>query len=780
MADLKSETFDKFRAWIPIDKIEKSKDSDGNEIMKFAGYASPAGVEDTDGETLSPENFDISYLKNRGIINWSHAKKGLESAIGEPTKAEIRKGGLWLESLLYPDNPEAVKVYQLGKILQKNSKTRRLGYSIEGRALARDSEDPTKVTKAMITNCAICLNPKNIKSVIDIIKGNFDPTDFEEDTIDVNENNVDQLIKSYSTPDKSNIIDITREDGMRVIVNDDYEVKIEKALSAGEITGRDTTNSTTDSGAPLKLESVDGVKTSLSKKKKKKSQDDDEQEEADGGEEFLAKSVVFEKIFQTLPGIGFEKAEKIFSALNNLTMKSDNKTKITDDLLEKALANLKLKKGDDGASNDEEDDSDDVEEGVKDELKKGKKKEEIKKAAKAKKLDDEADKEDDEDEDDAEETKETEKEELKKAAKAKKLDDEADKEDDEDEDDEEETETTEKEELKKAAKSKKLDDEADKEDDKDEDDEEEQDDEVDDDEEDDEENDGDDTDAKDDVEKALRDTSHLILKTVTGKDGKTYRKWTDPKKGEGHHDIKPGSKVKYEHKGKEHVGEMKFVAKNGQYVVDNKKHGVIGKHPHQVKKHVEVAKPKMETMEKAISSDIIGESMFNNIEKSLDVLNDAIGSKFNSFGIVLKGMYDLQKGTNAEVVGLKNDLTKSLTKIAELEDLIEKGNATIEEMADTAPVKKSVTTSTKARQREFIQGEEMKKGLETTEDDNTGGITLSISKNKNKILAYLDTMTFEKGLDNQLAGDMTLFESSSTLNDYAFSKLKARGIKLVK
>lgn len=728
-----------FRCWIPIDKIEKAKDADGNAVMKFAGFASTKR-EDTDGESLDPANFDVSYLKERGVINYNH-NKNPDSIIGEPTKVEIKPEGLWIESTLYPDSQLAKSVYKLGQTLQKHSKKRRLGYSIEGQATERDPDDPSKVLAARITGCAITMSPKNCDSLIDIVKGHISEIPESSKTSENSIEEISDLIKSIST-EKINIVDVTRKDGMRVTINDDYEVKIEKALEAGEITGRDTTNSTVDSGAPLKTESVDGVKNNISKKKKVKKDDDEDQEDSDGGEEFLEKSEIFEKIFQAFPGIGFEKAEKIFSTLNNLTMKSD-KTKVTDKLLKASLDNLKLKKGDD---------EDDMEEGVKPDMEKGK--------------------EDNKEED----IVKNEKEEMKKAAKTKKLDDEADKEDDEDEDDEEETKTTEKEELKKGGASKKkvtskkLDDEEDEDDDKGEDDMEEQDSDVDDDEEDNEESEGDDTDAVEkgiEFEKALRDTSHLVLKESTDKNGKKTRKWTDPTKGEKHHDIKPGSTVKYEHSGKEHHGTVKFVAKNGQYALDTKKHGVIGKHPHQVKK---VMTPS--NLKKGITADLLMEGFDTaDLQKSIDSLNESFGSKFQSLGILLKGVFDNQVKSSEEFDSLKENLSKSLEEIEFLKGLVE-------EIGNEAPIKKSVTTS--ARQRNFVQGDEMKKGLDTTTDSNEGKIILSVSRNKQKIIAAMDALTFEKGLDNNMANAMTLFESSSYMEPFAEQKLLSRGIKIVK
>lgn len=230
-----------FRFWVPLDTINKSTDKEGRTIMKVGGIASTK-TKDMDGESLDPEGFDISYLKNKGIVNWNH-NKSPNAIIGEPTKANITKAGLHVECELYPDNPLANQVYELAETLEKNSKTRRLGFSIEGKATERDELDPTKVTKAMVTNIALTISPKNPDSIVNIIKGNF------------NELNDDEL-KPYDLFNSDSEIGFLKS----------IEDNIEKAMEAGSETGTGLTNQET-TGAALKTESVEGSKFKKSKKK---------------------------------------------------------------------------------------------------------------------------------------------------------------------------------------------------------------------------------------------------------------------------------------------------------------------------------------------------------------------------------------------------------------------------------------------------------------------------------------------------------------------------------
>lgn len=172
-------TAQKFRFYTPVN-ISKAKDKEGKEIMRLGGIASTAD-EDSDGENLMPAGFDISTLKKSGIVNWHHqAKSNPEAIIGEPSKVELTKKGLYIESDLYGDSDLAQKVYKLAQVLDKNSKTRRLGYSIEGRVLERDPLNKSIVTKAEITGVAITHMPKNPKTFAEIIKGKIDDDSIEE------------------------------------------------------------------------------------------------------------------------------------------------------------------------------------------------------------------------------------------------------------------------------------------------------------------------------------------------------------------------------------------------------------------------------------------------------------------------------------------------------------------------------------------------------------------------------------------------------------------------
>ena len=323
-----------FKYWIPLSSINKSKDSAGNVVMKVGGIASTVR-RDTDGESLDPAGFDTTYLQNNGILNYNH-NKSPDAVIGEPTKVEKRKEGLYVECILYPDSALAKSVYELGEVLEKNSKTRRLGYSIEGKALTRDPFDQSKVTKAMITNLALTMSPKNPDSKVNLIKGMlFD----SEDSIDTLEKSVDEMIDEVKTESAQArnggttqyIINIERPDGTTITVDDEYNVCVKKSLEAN------------GNGAPLKKESLNSNLKDLQK---------------------ISKSEILSEVLGSTTVISFEKAievsENIFQQIQN-NMQTNGK-KLTEDVLNKALSDLGIKPNNISKSNYSEDEEEDEEE----------------------------------------------------------------------------------------------------------------------------------------------------------------------------------------------------------------------------------------------------------------------------------------------------------------------------------------------------------------------------------------------------------------------------------
>lgn len=161
-----------FNFWLPID-TEIKKSGNGKPRMRIKGIASTADV-DTDEEILEPSGFILDRLVKSGYFNYDHrAKENPMFIIGEPDIAKIVDGKLYVEGELY-NTPLARDIWDFTNLLKKSNSKRRLGFSIEGKALERDPFNQKRITKALLTGIAITPSPKNSNSVMDIVKGKLE------------------------------------------------------------------------------------------------------------------------------------------------------------------------------------------------------------------------------------------------------------------------------------------------------------------------------------------------------------------------------------------------------------------------------------------------------------------------------------------------------------------------------------------------------------------------------------------------------------------------------
>jgi len=242
---------EKFSIFVPIE-IEKSekKGEERYSNMKFKGIASnPNKGLDSQNQWLDPSGFQLDQFLQKGFINFHHLWKNKPTAIiGEPTKAHITKSNeLYIEGYLYPDSQLARDVYDAAEIMEKNSKTRRMGFSIEGIPLEKDPNNENIIKKAKITQVAITPTPVCPGTQMDIVKGGIDNLKFE------------------NQEGTEFILDIV-ENGVRYTIDNNLELT--KAMVAGDITGKDTTDKVLTQ-EPLKEESVDQGDRKIKKKKKK-------------------------------------------------------------------------------------------------------------------------------------------------------------------------------------------------------------------------------------------------------------------------------------------------------------------------------------------------------------------------------------------------------------------------------------------------------------------------------------------------------------------------------
>ncbi len=175
-----------FNFWVPAEFEKSVKKGTEEKVMKIKGIASTPDV-DSDGETLEPVGFDLSRFLSTGFLNYNHqAKTDASKIIGEPTLAKVTPDGkLYVEGILYNGHPLAESVWNLAEVLALNKSNRKIGFSIEGRALERDHVNPKRITKALLTGLAVTPTPVNTNTYLDLCKGtqkeDFIDYEFEED-----------------------------------------------------------------------------------------------------------------------------------------------------------------------------------------------------------------------------------------------------------------------------------------------------------------------------------------------------------------------------------------------------------------------------------------------------------------------------------------------------------------------------------------------------------------------------------------------------------------------
>lgn len=215
---------DNFNFFVPFSEVKKGKDKAGNEVMIVEGIAS-TDDQDEDEEILVPEGYILDRFKSMGFINWNHMSKSDPSKIiGEPIDCYVKNNKFYIKGMLYPDQKQAKDTYALIQTLKKAGSTRKLGWSIEGKALQRDPNNPKRIIRALITGVAITPTPVNGNTFVDLVKGS-QKDDF-----------VDYEFDESANGGQTYILDVITTDNVRVRVDKNFNIIIGKAMST--VTGR--------------------------------------------------------------------------------------------------------------------------------------------------------------------------------------------------------------------------------------------------------------------------------------------------------------------------------------------------------------------------------------------------------------------------------------------------------------------------------------------------------------------------------------------------------------
>lgn len=206
---------------------KKKKDNSRYENMLVRGIASDLTV-DTDEEVLDPNGFELSRFTKYGWINYDHRKESPKFNVGEPIDAKIIDNKLHVQGKLFKNNQLSRDIFDTMLMLEGSGSKRKMGWSIEGKALSRDPQNPKRITKALITNIAITPSPKNHNTYAEIVKGQYSKPLIEE-------YEYDKVEKADANGGKVEyLLDISDQDsGIRCTIDKDLKLKVEKAISVG-------------------------------------------------------------------------------------------------------------------------------------------------------------------------------------------------------------------------------------------------------------------------------------------------------------------------------------------------------------------------------------------------------------------------------------------------------------------------------------------------------------------------------------------------------------------
>lgn len=141
------------------------------------GYASTPAW-DSDGESIVKSGLDITYYVNQGWLNWMH-NNSPNHVIGIPVYSKIDHIGFFTKGMLF-NNDMATHVWNLATELKSLGHPRKLGYSIEGKVVARSSINKSKIIKAKVTNVAVTHIPVNTEATFECVSKSFVPPAYDE------------------------------------------------------------------------------------------------------------------------------------------------------------------------------------------------------------------------------------------------------------------------------------------------------------------------------------------------------------------------------------------------------------------------------------------------------------------------------------------------------------------------------------------------------------------------------------------------------------------------
>ena len=198
-------------------KSAKKDESKKYDNMIVFGRA-VTNIQDRQDEILEPAGFVFDEFLEGGHINlehWYTRKSDPSAIIGEPIDAYVKDNEFFVKGKLYKGHPKAEALWDTLLIMKANNSTRKLGWSIEGNAIERDSRNKKRILKAKINHICLTFNPVGKNTYADIVKGNQseDYVDYKFETDETTHGGKEVMIE-------------VEENGKRITINKDFKITI--------------------------------------------------------------------------------------------------------------------------------------------------------------------------------------------------------------------------------------------------------------------------------------------------------------------------------------------------------------------------------------------------------------------------------------------------------------------------------------------------------------------------------------------------------------------------
>lgn len=175
---------DTFNFWIPGASIVKSTTGAKDGKRWIQGIASTDAI-DLQQEKVIQSGIITDYVVKHGHINNDH-QKGPENKVGEITEARVTKNGLFIKGFLYKGHEKADAWWELLQAKERSGSTRPIGFSVEGKVIARQGKT---ILKCWIQDIAITASPVNTQTWAEIVKSFCAQyTTDEEKSLNANDN----------------------------------------------------------------------------------------------------------------------------------------------------------------------------------------------------------------------------------------------------------------------------------------------------------------------------------------------------------------------------------------------------------------------------------------------------------------------------------------------------------------------------------------------------------------------------------------------------------------